>query len=250
MSAGGLAVVLREQHRLVGERLGGARRVLEVGCGGGALAAAMAAEGREVTAIDLRLPEPRPDRAVRWIQGDYLALSPAVIGEAFDAVVFTASLHHIHPLDRALERAHALLRPGGQLVLDELDLDAVDAATARWFYEIQELLVAAGCYPRDRVDGEADDDDPRRRWLDAHVHHGEPPLHGGRAMIDAVETRFRHVAAERCPYLYRYIAAGVEGRHAEAIADHVLAAEWRRLAVGAPASGGLVPVGLILAATR
>ena len=149
-------LVLREQHRLVAAGLGDARRVLEVGCGRGALAAMLAGEGREVTAVDLALPVERPSPAVRWIEGDFVTLSDVDFGGAFDAVVFTASLHHIAALDDALTRAESLLRPGGRLVLDEFDLAAPDAACARWYYDVQELLAAAGAYPADRIDDGAE----------------------------------------------------------------------------------------------
>ncbi|HEX9773219.1 MAG TPA: class I SAM-dependent methyltransferase [Steroidobacteraceae bacterium] len=238
------AVVLREQHRLVAGGLGDARRVLEVGCGHGALAAMLAGEGREVTAVDLMLPVERPSPAVRWIEGHFVALSDADFGDAFDAVAFTTSLHHIAALDDALARAESLLRPGGRLVLDEFDLAAPDAACARWYYDVQELLAAAGAYPADRIDDGADAE-PRARWLAAHEHHGEPPLHPGASMITAVEARFDGTRVERGPYLYRYICGGLDGPHAGALAETVLALERRRI------TSGLLPaVGLALTAAR
>lgn len=40
-------------------------------------------------------------------------------------MIFARSLHHISDLDDAVARAHALLRPGGVLVLDEFARDQI-----------------------------------------------------------------------------------------------------------------------------
>ena len=237
-------VALREQHRLVARGVGEARRVLEVGCGHGALAAMLADEGRDVTAIDLELPVERPSSAVRWIAGDFVTLPGIDHGAAFDAVVFTASLHHIAALDAALARAETLLRPGGRLVLDEFDLAAPDSACARWYYDLQELLAAAGVYPAERID-HGIDLEPRTRWLAAPEHRGEPPLHPGASMISSVQARFRDICVERGPYLYRYICRGLDGPHAGRLAETVLALERTRI------TSGLMPaVGLAVTAVR
>jgi SAM-dependent methyltransferase len=237
------AFLLRQQHRLVAGGLGDARRVLEVGCGAGALAAMLAAEGRDVTALDLALPVERPSPAVRWIEGDLVNLPDSVFGDAFEAIAFTASLHHIAALDGALARAALLLRPGGRLVLDEFDLVAPDAACARWYYDVQELLAAAGVYPADRIDDGADAE-PRERWLAAHQHHGEPPLHTGAAMVAAVDVRFHEIRVERDPYLYRYIAKGLAGPHAGRLAETVFMLERGRIASGLMPAVGLAVTGV------
>lgn len=238
------AIVLREQHRLVAAGLGDAPRVLEVGCGHGALAAMLADNGHDVTAIDLELPARLPSPGVRWIEGDFVTLSDLDQGTAFDAVVFTASLHHIAALDAALTRAESLLRPGGRLVLDEFDLAAPDAACARWYYDVQELLAAAGVYPAERID-DGVELEPRTRWLAAHEHHGEPPLHSGASMITAVQAGFRDICIDRGPYLYRYICRGLDGPHAGRLAETLLALERGRIA-----SGLMAAVGLAVTAVR
>jgi SAM-dependent methyltransferase len=187
--------------------LEGRRRVLEVGCGDGRLAAALARAGHEVTAIDLHPPaELAP--GVRFVAGDFLAFVDA----PFEAVLFTASLHHIAPLADAVARAHDLLVPGGLLWADDFDLEAPDEATARWYFAQQ-----------GRTDGSV------ALWRADH----EPGLHVGAALIAAVTARFGGVIETRGPYLHRYLGDRFEPLERAGIAD-----------------GTLRPVGLRLLAVR
>ncbi|HUJ63719.1 MAG TPA: class I SAM-dependent methyltransferase [Kofleriaceae bacterium] len=222
-----------EQYWFVADLVRGLGRVLEVGCGRGDVARLLTRDVGTVTAIDLELRDPRPMTGVKLVEGDFLRFDDF----AFDAIVFTASLHHIHPLDTALDRAAQLLVPGGLLILDEFDLDAPKLATARWLYETLELLAAAGLYPAERIHG-SPDDEPRMRWLDAHVH--DPPLATGRQMLAAVAARFAIRDTTTGPYLYRYACRGLpDDEQGGAIAQHVLATERRRIANGSLDAAGL-----------
>lgn len=99
--------------------LGEARpaRVLEVGCGTGALAERCAAElGCEVVALDAS-PEMVRATAARGIdarEGDVQAL-PFADGE-FDCTLAAWMLYHVPGLDRAIAELARVLRPGGRLV--------------------------------------------------------------------------------------------------------------------------------------
>jgi len=220
--------------------LAGRRRILEVGCGPGDLARLLGAAGFEVTALDVALasPAPGPAPGVSWVEIDFLAFE----AEPFEAILFTRSLHHIHPLEQAVDRARRLLRPGGALLIDDFDRDAPDAETARWYYEVKELLAAAELYPRDRIDGGADDD-PLARWRAEHEHEHEPPLHTGAEMIAVVADRFTDLMTSRGPYLYRSIAGGLPADSSGlALTNQLYAAENRRLRAAA-----LVAVGLRIA---
>jgi SAM-dependent methyltransferase len=100
-------------------------RVLEIGAGDGALAGALRAGGRDVVAID---PEPGgPD-----VEPSALADLDAPDG-AFGAAVAIVSLHHVEPLRPSLARLARLVAPGGALVVDEIDVAALDERAAAWW---------------------------------------------------------------------------------------------------------------------
>jgi SAM-dependent methyltransferase len=218
---------------------GGALRLLEVGCGRGELALRLRAEGHEVIGVEISEEAARAARAagVDAREADFLQFEE----DPFDAVLFTRSLHHIARLPEAVERAHALLVPGGLLVAEELDVEHVDRPTVAWFYGLQALLAAADALAYDPRTGPGD---PLERWEREHRRHG--PLHPGRALLAEVERRFELVSVERPPYLYRSFCWKLrEGAEGWRLAHEVLAAEERLVRKGA-----LLPVGLRLVGRR
>src|SRR3954451_18888132 len=154
-------------------------RVLEVGAGEGELAAALAAAGYAVTAID---PDPRGGDVHGVALAD-LEAEP----EAFEAAVAIRSLHHVHPLARSLERLAEVLRPGAPLVIDEMDVVAFDRRAADWWLRQQ-----AGR-------GQARDVSPQQ-LVDQHRAH----LHPLDAIIEALVAWFELGPAVRGPWLYRW----------------------------------------------
>lgn len=104
--------------------LGGAR-ILDVGCGDGALVRLMTREGARVTGIECSIPQLKRARAATPVgDEDYLH----AVGEALpisdatmDAVVYFNALHHV-PVEmqpRALIEAGRVLKPGGLLYIQE-----------------------------------------------------------------------------------------------------------------------------------
>ena len=193
--------------------LGDRRRILEVGCGSGELAAALHHAGRDVTALDRHLHHEHLPAGPRFIEQDFLSLDD---GAPYDALLFTTSLHHIAPLDAALDRARALLAPGGRVVIDDFDVAAPDEPTAAFWCAIHEHGVAPATAPLER-------------W---RTHHDEsPPLHTAATMHARLVPRFTILSATVGPYLYRY-AHPVDAR-----------ARWRTVEMAAIDEGTVVPVG-------
>jgi 2-polyprenyl-3-methyl-5-hydroxy-6-metoxy-1,4-benzoquinol methylase len=97
------------------------RRVLDVGCGDGFLAARLAERVPDVTAMDLDAPVLQRARArfagapVRWVHDDIMAAELPNAG--FDAVVSNAALHHVDDTRAVLGRLAGLVTPGGTLAV-------------------------------------------------------------------------------------------------------------------------------------
>lgn len=154
-------------------------RVLEIGAGDGALAADLADRGYDLVAIDPASTNPR----VQPVALADLAAPPA----SFDAAVAVLSLHHVEPLQASCSRLASVVRPGGQLVVDEFDIASFDEGAARWWAshgpaaetseELDPAAIAAG--------------------LRAHLH----PLE---LLLATLDPWFEFGEVERGPYLYRW----------------------------------------------
>jgi len=97
----------------------GGERVLDVGCGNGAYLPYYAAHTRDIVAMDisaemLAAARKRGVPGVRFLQGDATAL-PFPAG-TFDLLFANHVLFFVRDIDRALEEARRVLRPGGLFV--------------------------------------------------------------------------------------------------------------------------------------
>jgi SAM-dependent methyltransferase len=98
-------------------------RVLEVGAGGGELAAALTEVGYDMTAVD---PAAEPTGLVKPV-------SLLDVRGTFDAAVSVVALHHVAPLEESCAHLATLVRPEGTLVVDEIDSDRFDERAAAWW---------------------------------------------------------------------------------------------------------------------
>ena len=99
-------------------------RILDVGCGDGASTKRLRTAGFEAIGID---PEAPAEEG--FLQ---LPLEKQPADSRFDAAVAIRSLHHVHALETALDRLHAVLRPWGRLVLFEFAVENLDASARGW----------------------------------------------------------------------------------------------------------------------
>jgi SAM-dependent methyltransferase len=103
--------------------------VLEVGCGDGALARRLVADGYEVVAVDPEAPDGRIFRRT--------TIEAFEEPRPFDAVVASLSLHHVHDLGAVLDKLVRL--SVGPLVVNEFAWDRYEPITPEWEEEHEGL---------------------------------------------------------------------------------------------------------------
>jgi SAM-dependent methyltransferase len=182
-----------------------ARRVLEVGCGSGELAARLLQDGLSVVAIDT-------DRdcvaVARQLGVDARNVAwPDFDGGRFDVVLFTRSLHHIHPLDEAVQRAADALLASGRLIVEDFAYEMADEKTLRWFGDAIGRL--------DDADLLVKDDDflnavrSKTGSLEAWRENHESGLHTATDVFSEIKRTFGAVKQEDAPYYFRYLAGAI-----------------------------------------
>jgi SAM-dependent methyltransferase len=182
-------------------------RILEVGCGNGAVAAHLKSNGHEVIAIDsdskaiARAREQGVDaRVASW---------PDFDAPSFDMVLFTRSLHHIKPLPESITRAKQVLRSGGRVLVEDFAFEEMDTRCHDWLYSHLARLDAAGLLRRPG-DGLAEKLLEHHGSHDASYYERDHDLHTAPAMLACLREHFSRVDEMTTPYLYRYVCAILE----------------------------------------
>ena len=112
-------------------------RALDLACGTGDIAFALAARGARVTGLDithrmvqLARAKPQASRVSGFVTGDMMALP--FIDAAFDVVTTGYGIRNVPRIEPAIEEIRRVLRPGG--VLLSLDFDRPSNALVRGVY--------------------------------------------------------------------------------------------------------------------
>ncbi|HEY7546550.1 MAG TPA: class I SAM-dependent methyltransferase, partial [Blastocatellia bacterium] len=197
-------------------------RLLEVGCGRGHLTAMLRAEGVDIRGIDIseEAVEETRSRGLDAVCADFLQFED----ELYDVVFFSRSLHHIHPTAKALEKADALLKPDGLLIVEDFGVELADARSVAWLYGTESLLQKAGLLIEEADEYRAADDH-LARWKTYHSRHHQ--LADSATMRERLRERFAAKPEERAPYLYRYLLNSLEPtERGLLVSRHLL--DWER----------------------
>ena len=165
-------------------------RVLEVGCGRGDLARAIARLGYQVDAIDPEAPMGPMFHAV--------SLEEFSDPGPFDAVLANLALHHIPDLGGALMKIWRLLRPGGRLILNEHAWDRLDEPTARWYLDQRAAMDPGAPGSLERC---------RHKWAADHAG-----LHTSAALLTELDRHFEERFLVWTPYLNRELGKAIDER--------------------------------------
>jgi SAM-dependent methyltransferase len=183
-------------------------RVLEVGAGDGELAGLLRADRYDVLAID---PASEIDHVQR-VPLHELEERPA----SFDAAVAMLSLHHVEPLADSCRQLAMLVRPGGTLVVDEIDFARLQPEALAWWL-------------RER----GQEGDPVEMIGNLHHH-----VHMLDVVLDELSIWFSLGEPARVPYLYRWDMPDGRRGEEEALGLPLIGARFTGVRHGAPALAG------------
>ncbi|HTY38835.1 MAG TPA: methyltransferase domain-containing protein [Bacteroidota bacterium] len=214
-----------EYRHLVDSAVSSGPRVLELGCGEGALSINLASRGLRVTGIDLspeRIARARAAAAEGGLQespsfavGDLntIQLDP----EQYDCVVAHDSLHHVLRLGRLCDEVNRTLRPGGRfLVIDYVGMGLPRRLLAGLLYAVlptyQPYRKKWGLRKRMRAflaSEKTKREAIEKRTVDA-LHHDSPFEEISQSsIIQEISERFTIVEQRSfCPFWF-YLAAKV-----------------------------------------
>jgi hypothetical protein len=151
-------------------------RVLEVGCGDrGGVVHALVDVGYDAIGVD-----PRAPAGPRFRQVDFRE-----VGGSFDAVVAGRVIHHLVPLDEAVDR---LASRAPLLIVDEFAWDLIDADLQSW-YEARR---------RERPDAIGPESLDDWRWRHAGLHPHD-------VLLAALRARYDERTLEWVPYFHHWL---------------------------------------------
>jgi SAM-dependent methyltransferase len=219
-----------------------AHRVLEIGCGSGELAASLLQHGLAVVAIDSDCDS--VESAQQLGVDARVAAWPDFDAGQFDAVLFTRSLHHIHPLTKAVQRAADSLLASGRLIVEDFAYEAADEKTLRWFGETLDQLDAANLLVKDDdfLNAVRSKTETLKAWRENHEHD----LHPAADVFAVIEKVFCPAKREDVPYYFRYLARSIVPTADRDKILHDIAAEE----AGLISDGTILPLGRRFVAER
>jgi SAM-dependent methyltransferase len=220
----------------------GARRVLEIGCGSGELAASLLQDGISLIAID---NDANSIAAAQGLGVDArIAAWPDFEDGQFDAVLFTRSLHHMHPLDKAVQRAADSLAIGGRLIVEDFAYETADQKTLQWFADEIERLDCADVLLKgdDVLNAVRSKTETLKAWTENH----QSDLHTAAATLAEIRRVFGETQCEEAPYYFRYLSRAIVPT---ADRDKILQ-DLAQPEAGLIARGAILPLGRRFVAER
>jgi SAM-dependent methyltransferase len=194
--------------------------VLEIGCGtAGGFVPAISELGHHAAGVD-----PDAPTGPGYHRSQFEHHEPA---DPVDAIVACVSLHHVGDLGHVLDRAAAALAPGGTLIVVEWAYERFDEATARWCFDRLPGSGEQGWLHSHRDAWHASGQ-PWHSYLDAWVRRER--LHSGRAIVQALQARFRTRLFTRAPYFFPDLQSSEADEKAAAEAGEIRATGIRYVA--------------------
>ena len=170
-------------------------RVIELGCGSlGGFVPRLRSSGYDAVGVDPKAPEEAGYHRVEFEHAELPA-------EA-DALVASASLHHVADPAEVLDRVAATLAPGGTLVVVEWAWEDFDQPTAEWCFG---RLGSEEGWVRRRRDGWLGSGDPWTTYFQGWAR--EEGLHSAETLLRLLDERFERRQLSRGPFVFADLEA-------------------------------------------
>jgi SAM-dependent methyltransferase len=170
-------------------------RVIELGCGPlGGFVPRLRSSGYDAVGVDPKAPEEAGYHRVEFEHAELPA-------EA-DALVASASLHHVTDPAEVLDRVAATLAPGGTLVVVEWAWEDFDQPTAEWCFG---RLGSEEGWVRRRRDGWLGSGEPWTTYFQGWAR--EEGLHSAETLLRLLDERFERRQLSRGPFVFADLEA-------------------------------------------
>ncbi len=171
-------------------------RVVEIGCGSlGGFVPALSGHGYSAVGVDPAAPQGPTYRQVEFEHADPFT--------DVDAVIASASLHHVADPAVVLDRVVSALRPEGRVVVIEWAWEEFDEPTATWCFERLGSADHPGWLHRRREEWLASGQPWDAYFADWARDEG---LHEARALLRLLDERFHREQLSRGPYFFSDLA--------------------------------------------
>ena len=175
-------------------------RVVEIGCGSlGGFVPMLRASGYEAVGVDPEAPEGEDFRRVEFERVEEFT--------QVDAVVASASLHHVADPGRVIDHAANTLVPGGTVVVVEWDWEGFDEPTAAWCFQRLGKETDAAWLHRHRDEWLASGQ-PWGVYLRSWAQREE--LHAVGTLLELLDERFNREHLTEGPFFFPDLARASE----------------------------------------
>jgi len=152
--------------------------------------------------------------------------------EQFDVVLFTRSLHHIHPLGEAVAKAARMTAPGGRLIIEDFAAEKADNATIAWYFQTRLELAGLGLLSSESAVHEIEPSMEPLTWWRRH-HFEAHRVATSEEMRAAINEHFVIEEETSVPYMYRYLVSDLlSGVHAADVEWAIFGDEQRLCELG------------------